>query len=182
MAKRILAIMVIIMVVFTGSIGVKAEQGSDENRVYVEELTAEQAEAIDNYVSSVKIMVDPLLNTRYDTLPTGYWNISVAGPYEFFFDVMQYYTYSNYYFTPSASGSLYMRATSFDSEGEQIKIKLYKVNDTYPVYTWTGNPENIYGLAFNGLNQGNLYYFKFEAYESPYVTGWGYICHNYNDV
>ena len=112
----------------------------------------------------------------------GWSFLCFVGPYEFFFDGMQYYTYSNYYFTPSASGSLYMRATSFDSEGEQIRIKLYKANDTYPVYTWTGNPENIYGLAFNGLNQGNLYYFKFEAYESPYVTGWGYICHSYNDI
>ena len=91
---------------------------------------------------------------------------------------MQYYTNTNYYFLPNANGQLCLIFDEFDSEHEEIKIKLFKVGESDTAYEWTGNPENMAWIRFNGLNQNSNYYIKFEAYESPYVTGSGWISHS----
>lgn len=116
-----------------------------------------------------------LQEDRGNYIPTSYWNLDNSA-YHYSITNMQSYVYTDYYFAPNSQGKIYMSLDSFNSGGNNITIRCYEVSSNSEVAHWTNNPQIYSGLAWTGLSQNKMYYFKFEI-SSGTLSGSGTIYH-----
>ena len=116
-----------------------------------------------------------LQENRGNFIPTSYWNLD-NNAYHYSITNMQSYAYTGCYFAPNSQGKIYMSLDSFNSGGNNITIRCYEVSSNSEVAHWTNNPQIYSGLAWTGLSQNKMYYFKFEI-SSGTLSGSGTIYH-----
>lgn len=88
------------------------------------------------------------------------------------------YTFTLYYFKPSATGWLTLSMNNWDSGVEDVRIEVYlkkSIGSDELVHVWTGNPELYSGIGFPNLDSEKNYYFKFMAYHADSISGTGSI-------
>ncbi|MBR4144994.1 MAG: hypothetical protein IKU06_05995 [Lachnospiraceae bacterium] len=119
--------------------------------------------------------IDHLQEVRGNTIPTLFKNLS-NGAYHYSITNMQSFVYTNYYFNVNSQGMIIMSLDSFNSGGHNITIRCYEVGSNNEVHAWTCNPELYSGVAWPGLDQNKLYYFKFEI-SGGTLSGSGSIYH-----
>lgn len=114
---------------------------------------------------------------RGNSAPTTYHDLTSS---DYYYSIPDYvtYTYTNRYFNPSYKNEISIQTIGLDSAGKNIDIILYEVNGS-AVATWTGNPEEIEGVGFNGLSTSKHYYFQIKANMFSKVKGSGKIHHHY---
>lgn len=120
-------------------------------------------------------VIDHLQEVKGNNIPTSYKNLA-NGAYHYSITNMQSYVYTNYYFNVNSQNMIIMSLDSFNSGGHNITIRCYEVGSNNQVHSWTGNPELYSGIAWPGLDQNKLYYFKFEI-SGGTLSGSGSIYH-----
>lgn len=125
--------------------------------------------------------VDRLSNkieTRAEKPPTRGWDLSKE-VYSYSLENVTDYTMTNYAFKPDANGCISISTNGINTNGGNITIAL-RWSGTFiqhEVQAWTGNPQSIQGLGFNGLDPDKYYYFRFTVNNGVTANGGGIIHH-----
>lgn len=130
----------------------------------------------DEAIDDIDILYDNSI-TRGDSAPTSYHDLT-SSDYNYSIPNLVTSTYTNKYFNASYKNEISFQTSGLDSAGKKIDIILYEVNGN-AVATWTGNPEEIEGVGFNGLSTSKHYYFQIKANIFSKVKGSGKIHHHY---
>lgn len=179
MERKILIslIIVIALCINSQSVSVLAANAKTESVVTVVEYSNSE----DSDTSVFENKVDRLTNkieTRAETPPIKGWDLSKE-VYRYSLDNVTDYTITNYAFKPDANGCISISTNGINTNGGNITITL-KWSGTFfehVIQDWTGDPQSIQGLGFNGLDPNKYYYFHFTVSNGVTANGGGIIHH-----
>lgn len=140
-----------------------------EKPVIVYELGDPRVPVIDSdSIEDLHILEE--LVTRGDYAPTQYHNLA-AGDYDYSFTNVREYVYTNAYFSTDKDGYISVTTSGIN---KSVRISMIELDTGTVVKTWEGDPQSVSGVGFPG-EVSKFYYFKFEPYNVPYISGSGQV-------
>lgn len=178
MVKKLLSVLLIAVIVLscmpTNVYASSIAENEVTVTVYPKKLNSQANEVFEDGYTNI-LNDNQLL--RGDSKPTKFYDLT---EYDYYYDIPNYASnvYTERYFNASYMNEISIQTSGLDSVGKNIDINLYELGGG-KVGTWTGNPQSIEGLGFNGLSTSKYYYFQIKASVFSKVIGSGKIHHHY---
>lgn len=137
------------------------------NRVSALEIEVLESDGwVDAYENPDDVIGADIYHINTTSVPSSYWDLGIKEYDANLTEVGWQQLYTNYYFQPSSSGVLYLDYSIKGLESgynPKVKIRLYEVNNSGAIKTYTIQTPANACIRISGLSQSKMYYFSFQA-------------------